>query len=116
MKIFIPGEEVPLTLTGRVGWVSFNTGVGYRYKIGIDFDTFGDEKSLNPRKALDKIRDLEARYSPELLLEKLRTASGAGLKKIETDHKRENNVEVWAKLERRGGILYKRFRVYQEKL
>ncbi|NIM91196.1 MAG: hypothetical protein GTO17_09640 [Candidatus Aminicenantes bacterium] len=44
------------------------------------------------------------------------SAHEAGLEVIDTHHELESNVKVRAEMERMGGKLYKRFRVYQKKL
>lgn len=44
------------------------------------------------------------------------SANEAGLEDMDTHHEMESNVKVRAEMEKMGGKLYKRFRVYQKKL
>lgn len=46
----------------------------------------------------------------------LRSARDAGMKVLDTHHEMETNVKVRAEMERMGGEIYKRFRVYQKNL
>jgi hypothetical protein len=46
----------------------------------------------------------------------LMSANEAGLEDIDTHHEMESNVKVRAEMEKMGGKIYKRFRVYQKKL
>ena len=46
----------------------------------------------------------------------LRSASAAGMEILDTHHEMETNVKVRAEMERMGGILYKKFRVWTKKL
>jgi len=46
----------------------------------------------------------------------LASASAAGKEILDTHHEMESNVKVRAEMERMGGILYKKFRVYQKNL
>jgi hypothetical protein len=44
------------------------------------------------------------------------SAHEAGLETIDTHHEMEENVKVRAEMERMGGKIYKKFRVYQKHL
>ena len=44
------------------------------------------------------------------------SAHEAGLDMVDTHHEMESNVKVRAEMEKMGGKLYKRFRVYRKKL
>jgi hypothetical protein len=46
----------------------------------------------------------------------IQSAQAAGFKIIDTHHEMEANVKVRAEMERMGGVLYKKFRVYQKTL
>jgi len=46
----------------------------------------------------------------------LMSANEAGLEDIDTHHEMESNVKIGAEMEKMGGKIYKRFRVYQKKL
>jgi len=63
MKIFIPGEEDPWIMRGRVRWIMLSPGMSYRYKVGIEFDPYGKDKRSNNPIYLEKLRDLEEKYS-----------------------------------------------------
>lgn len=61
-QVFIPGEKMPLNLTGRVSWFSFRPEFSHRYQIAIEFENYGKGKNLNDPLYLEKISDLEKRY------------------------------------------------------
>lgn len=46
----------------------------------------------------------------------LRSAHEAGLEIIDTHHEMESNVRVRGEMEKMGGVIYKRFRIYQKEL
>ena len=46
----------------------------------------------------------------------LKSASAAGMEILDTHHEMETNVKVRAEMERMGGVLYKKFRVWTKKL
>jgi len=46
----------------------------------------------------------------------LRSAKEAGFKIMDTHHEMESNTRVRAEMERMGGQIYKRFRIYQKPL
>jgi len=46
----------------------------------------------------------------------LESAQEAGFEVIDSHHEMETNVRVRAEMERMGGQVYKKFRVYQKKL
>jgi len=62
LHISIPGERIPLTLKGRVRWVSFNPGKSYKYQVGVQFTPYGEEKGQNYPGALVKIIALEQKF------------------------------------------------------
>ncbi len=67
-------------------------------------------------------RDIEAKVpdkSAKLILYcggGFRSALAAGMKVIDTHHEMESNARVRAEMERLGGVVYKRFRVWQKAL
>ena len=63
INLFIPGNEDPLNLKGKVVWSSFSENSAYKYQNGIQFYPFGAEKGFNPPAALDQIIDLELETS-----------------------------------------------------
>ena len=46
----------------------------------------------------------------------LESAREAGFKIIDTHHEMEANIKVRAEMERMGGVVYKKFRVWQKNL
>jgi hypothetical protein len=46
----------------------------------------------------------------------MRTASAAGFEVMDSHHELESNVKVRAEMERNGGVIYKRFRIFQKAL
>jgi hypothetical protein len=59
-----PGEEETLQVEGRVVH-SVATGIaGYRYRLGIQFMPFGNQKGGNTLKALETLARIEKTYSP----------------------------------------------------
>lgn len=61
LKISIPGERIPLTLTGKVRWVAVVEE--NKYKIGIQFNPYGEKKEQNYPGNLVKIIALEQKFS-----------------------------------------------------
>ena len=62
LKIFIPNEGFSLSVRGQIRWRSYNPLIGYRYQIGVQFNTYGAKKGLNPPEILDKLITLEAEF------------------------------------------------------
>lgn len=65
LKIFILNEGIPLSVRGRIRWRSYsfhNPLIGYRYQIGVQFNTYGTKKGLNPPEILNKLITLEAEF------------------------------------------------------
>jgi hypothetical protein len=62
LQLSIPGERVPLDLTGRVRWSTFNAGKSYKYQAGVQFNPYGLEKNQNVPQVLTKIVALEQKY------------------------------------------------------
>ena len=46
----------------------------------------------------------------------LASASKAGIEMMDTHHELETNIKVRAEMEKMGGTIYKRFRVFQKSL
>lgn len=63
MKVFLPGEEIPITIRGRVSWKFLSSEMEHRYQTGVQFDPYGKGKHLNNPRFLEKIKDLEKEYS-----------------------------------------------------
>jgi Tfp pilus assembly protein PilZ len=62
LKIFIPNEGISLSVRGRIRWSSHNPLIGYRYQIGVQFNTYGAKKGLNPLEILNNLRALETEF------------------------------------------------------
>lgn len=63
LKISIPGEGAPMSLTGQVRWTSFNPGKSYKYQIGVQFNPYGEESGQNSPENLEKLISLEQKFS-----------------------------------------------------
>ncbi len=61
MKIFIPGEQLPLTFRGRVSWISVSEKKE-KYFVGIQFNPYGEKQGQNYPGNLVKIIALEQKY------------------------------------------------------
>ncbi len=64
MHISVPGERVPLVLTGRVCWVTPAEGTGFAYQVGVQFNAYGDKRDQNYPGNLVKIIALEQKFCP----------------------------------------------------
>ncbi len=64
LKISIPGETVPLALSGVVRWTFFDEAKS-KYRIGIQFHPYGDKKGQNYPGNLVKIIALEQKFAPK---------------------------------------------------
>jgi hypothetical protein len=62
LKIFLPAENSPIILKGRVRWASLNPTIIYKYQIGIQFNSFGMKKGHNHPEILEKIIELEKKF------------------------------------------------------
>ena len=62
LKVFIPEEESPLLLVGRVRWASSTATMSYRYQIGIQFNPYGKRKKQNDPDILKRIIALEEKF------------------------------------------------------
>jgi len=61
LKISVPGERIPLTLTGAVKWISFDDEKK-KYNIGVQFKPYGEKKGQNYPGTLVKIIALEQKF------------------------------------------------------
>ena len=64
LKIAIPGEQIPLMLSGVVKWIGTSAGKNYSYQIGVQFYPYGEGKNQNYPGALVKIIALEQKFAP----------------------------------------------------
>jgi len=62
LKISIPGERIPLTLHGKVRWISYIEDKD-QYFIGIQFNPYGEKQGENYPGNMVKIIALEQKYS-----------------------------------------------------
>lgn len=62
LKIFIPAENSPLILKGRVRWTSLNPTMIYKCQIGVQFNPFGKKKGHNHPEMLEKIIEIEKKF------------------------------------------------------
>jgi hypothetical protein len=63
LKISIPGEDAPMSLSGLVRWTSFNPGKSYKYQIGIQFNPYGEERGQNSPENLERLISLEKKFA-----------------------------------------------------
>ena len=55
-------KENPIPLEGKITYVSLNTGISYRYRVGVQFKPFGTKEGFNALEHLNKLDDLEKTY------------------------------------------------------
>lgn len=63
LKISVPGERIPLTLHGKVRWISFLEGKD-QYQVGVQFNPYGEKERQNYPGNLVKIISLEQKFAP----------------------------------------------------
>ena len=63
LKIAVPGERIPLTLHGKVRWISFVEGKD-QYQVGVQFNPYGEKERQNYPGNLVKIISLEQKFAP----------------------------------------------------
>ena len=63
LKISVPGEMIPLTLHGKVRWISFVEEKD-QYQIGVQFNPYGEKERQNYPGNLVKIISLEQKFAP----------------------------------------------------
>ena len=62
LKIFMPEENSPLILRGRVRWTSLNPATIFKSQVGVQFNPFGMKKGNNHPEILEKIIELEKKF------------------------------------------------------
>lgn len=62
LKISVPGERVPLTMNGKVRWISYNEAKE-QYFIGVQFNPYGEKQGENYPGNMVKIIALEQKYA-----------------------------------------------------
>jgi len=62
LKISVPGERIPLTLHGKVRWISFIEG-NNQYQVGVQFNPYGEKETQNYPGNLVKIISLEQKFA-----------------------------------------------------
>jgi len=64
LKISVPGERIPLTLHGKVRWISFIESKN-QYQVGVQFNPYGEKEGHNYPGNLVKIIALEQKFAPK---------------------------------------------------
>jgi Tfp pilus assembly protein PilZ len=62
LKISVPGEMIPLTLHGKVRWISFIEEKD-QYQIGVQFNPYGEKERQNYPGNMVKIISLEQKFA-----------------------------------------------------
>ena len=62
LNISIPGERIPLTMKGKVQWISYVEDKD-QYFIGVEFNPYGEEQGENYPGNMVKIIALEQKYA-----------------------------------------------------
>lgn len=62
LKISVPGERIPLTLHGKIRWISFIESKD-QYQVGIQFNPYGEKEGHNYPGNLVKIISLEQKFA-----------------------------------------------------
>lgn len=76
VTISIPGERIPLILTGEVRWSTFNPGKSYKYQVGVQFYPYGEKKGQNYPGNLVKIIALEQKFIDQADLDDTKPGPG----------------------------------------
>ena len=61
LKLIIPDED-PVIIKGKVVWTAVNPEKSYKYRVGVQFEPYGEKKSQNPPELLDKITAWEQKH------------------------------------------------------
>ena len=64
LKISVPGERIPLTLHGKIRWISFIESKNH-YQVGVIFNPYGEKEGHNYPGNLIKIISLEQKFTPK---------------------------------------------------
>jgi hypothetical protein len=62
LKISVPGERIPLTLHGKIRWISFIESKNL-YQVGVIFNPYGEKEGHNYPGNLVKIISLEQKFA-----------------------------------------------------
>lgn len=62
LKISVPGERIPLTMHGKVRWISYIEAKDH-YFIGVQFNPYGEKQGENYPGNMVKIIALEQKYA-----------------------------------------------------
>ncbi len=65
LTLNVPDYSSPVEFNGRVMWKSLSPTQNYKYQIGIQFNSYGNKKGDNSPALLEKIKELEEKYSRE---------------------------------------------------
>jgi hypothetical protein len=62
VKISVPGERIPLTMNGKVRWISYIEDKE-QYYVGVQFNPYGEKPGMNYPGNMVKIIALEQKYA-----------------------------------------------------
>ncbi len=62
VRLELPGAREPLEMLAVVRWAGRNTGMSYRFQVGIAFNPYGKGKNENPPQILERLKQLEAEH------------------------------------------------------
>jgi Tfp pilus assembly protein PilZ len=62
VKISVPGERIPLTMHGKVRWISYIEDKE-QYYVGVQFNPYGEKPGMNYPGNMVKIIALEQKYA-----------------------------------------------------
>jgi Tfp pilus assembly protein PilZ len=62
VKISVPGERIPLTMHGKVRWISYIEDKE-QYSVGVQFNPYGEKERQNYPGNLVKIISLEQKFA-----------------------------------------------------
>ena len=64
LRISVPHERIPLTLHGKIRWISFIESKN-QYQVGVTFNPYGEKDGHNYPGNLIKIISLEQKFAPK---------------------------------------------------
>lgn len=62
LLIRVSEKENPISLEGKIMYVSLNTSISYRYRVGVQFKPFGTNEGFNALESLNRLDELEKTY------------------------------------------------------
>ncbi|MCR4396437.1 MAG: PilZ domain-containing protein [Candidatus Saccharicenans sp.] len=76
LQLSIPGERVPLNQLGQVRWSTAADNKNFPYRVGVQFNAYGNKKGQNYPGNLVKIISLEHKFAEQKQAEKLEDTEG----------------------------------------